>query len=304
MKLRFMPAKPGRLLVLVAVLAALVVGEWWYRRWQPARTVNTAHYTIQSSASTGQTQEIGEVVEVLYEAYGKLFASFPQVRQPHPKLQLKLFQDRDEFRRCHRGVGWMEAFYRYPCCHAYYSSSEVNPYHWMLHEAVHQLNREVARLELPQWMDEGLGEYFGTSLLRQGALNPGQVDRNTYPIWWLEDISLSGNLDTDLRHGEIIPLRCIISGTGGPKLDSSFNLYYVEWWSLTHFLFQFDGGKYREAYFRILQEGGTLASFEKNVGPVERIQTEWYGHLLDQKKALNSLPPKRSKTKSGAGETR
>lgn len=149
-----------------------------------------------------------------------------------------------------------------------------------------------------------MGEYFGTSLLRDGVLKVGQMDRNTYPIWWLEDIGLSGNLDKDLSRGEVIPLRNIISGQGGPSLDKCFNLYYVEWWSLTHFLFQFDGRKYREAFFRVLREGGTLASFEKNVGPVERIQTEWYGHLQAQKKALNSLPPKRSKAKSGAGETR
>ena len=295
--MRFMPEKPARLLILFALLLALVAGEWWYRRWHPDLTITTPHYVIQSTATVGQTREIGDVVELLHAEYGKVFAGWPQVQQPHPRLQMKLFKDRPEFRRCNRSVGWAEAFYRKPCCHAYYSVSEVNPYHWMLHEAVHQLNAEVARLDLPQWMDEGLGEYFSTSVLRDGVLELGRIDRNTYPIWWLDDLDLTGDLQKDIAAANIIPLRAIILGQGGPDLNEQFNLYYVHWWGLTHFLFQFDGGKYREAFFRLVREGGTLASFEKNVGPIDRIQAEWYQHLRAQKKSLDSLPVKRPKAR-------
>ncbi len=66
--------------------------------------------------------------------------------RPHPKLKMKLFKDREEFRRCNRSCGWAEAFYRTPYCYQYYGADEAHPYHWMMHEATHQLNAEAACL--------------------------------------------------------------------------------------------------------------------------------------------------------------
>lgn len=53
----------------------------------------------------------------------------------------------------------------------------------MLHESVHQLNQEVARLDLEKWLDEGLAEYFSTSRFISNRLAVGRVDLNTYPVW-------------------------------------------------------------------------------------------------------------------------
>ena len=186
-----MPAKPARLLFLVLVLILVLVGDWRYRRWHPTVTLTTDHYLIRSSASETQTKEIGEVVETLYRAYATLFSGWPEMGPAHESLQLRLFKDRREFRRCNRGLGWAEAFYREPSCYAYYSAVEIGPYHWMLHEAVHQLNREVIRLRAPPWVDEGLAAYFSTSRLKEGALQLGEIDRNAYPVWWLDDMDLS-----------------------------------------------------------------------------------------------------------------
>jgi hypothetical protein len=274
-----LPPKPKRLLILFGLLLALVGGDKIYRRWTPTNTLTTAHYTIRSSALPAQAEEIGGKLETLHAAYGDLFKSWPEVRQPHALLKVKLFKDRQEFRRCNRGIGWAEAFYRPPYCHAYYSADEINPHQWMLHEAVHQLNHEVAHLDLAKWADEGLSEYLSTSRLRDGRLEVGYVDSNTYPVWWLDELPLSGDLNRDLTNGTIIPLRTILAGKGGPALDDSFNLYYLHWWSLMHLLFDGEGGKYRAGVLPLLLEGATLESFEKHIGPVDRLQAEWYQHL-------------------------
>ena len=274
-----LPAKPKRLLILFGLLLAILAGENIYRHWTPTHTHATTHYSILSSALPQQTVETGDKVEALYAAYLATFKTWPELHQPHAQLQLKLFKDRAEFRRCNRAIGWAEAFYRPPTCHAYYSAAEFNPHHWMLHEAVHQLNHEVARLDLAKWADEGLGEYFSTSFLRNGRLEVGTVDRNTYPVWWLDELKLSGNLQQDLTNGTVIPLRAILNGYGGPSLDKNFNLYYLHWWSLTHLLFEGQGGKYRDQVAPLLRDGASLASFENRIGPVERLQSEWYQHL-------------------------
>ncbi len=289
-----MPEKPGRLLALVLLLGLVVTGSWLYRRWHPTVTVRTQHYLIRSSATVRQTREMGEVVETLYSAYTGLFPDFPKLHQPHPQLQLSLFKDRREFRLCNWGVGSAEAIYRRPVCYAYYPNVQANPYHWMLQQTARQLNQEVAQLKVPQWIDEGLAAYFSTSRIADRRLHPGEVDRNAYPIWWLDELDLSGDPAKDIADKEIIQLQAIVSGRGGPDPKRYANLYCLHWWSLSHFLLQFDGSRYRQGYFRVIRDGGSVESFEKNIGPLERVQAEWYRHLLEQKKSLKSAPAGRA----------
>ena len=285
-------AREVRLLIYFAILLAVVLWKFAPRPWKPTFTLETAHYAIASTAAREQTEEIGRVVEGLYLVYSNLLRDLPAVRQPHPKLRLRLYKDRKEFRRTNPSAGWAEAFYRRPCCHAYYSAAEVNPYHWMLHEAVHQLNAEVAQLKLEQWLDEGLGEYLSTCRIKNNVPVLGTVDPNTYPVWWIEEIATTGGLAADLTNGSIIPLRAIITGRGGPSLDRQFNLYYLHWWTLTHFLFE--GGRDRSNCLDLIRSGGGLEAFEKCIGPADETQRDWHGHVGRLKAKLSGEDLRRS----------
>ena len=223
------------------------------------------------------------MVEILYTAYVRVFTNVAP--QPDHKMELRLFKDRKEFKRVNRGTGWAEAFYREPYCNAYYSVGEPNPYHWMLHEATHQLNNELAHFKMPRWENEGVATYFSSSLVRHGVLTPGDIDVRTYPVWWTSEMKLTGDLQKDIAAKQIIPLLAIVTERGGPSMNDNFNLYYIHWWSLSHFLFEYGGDKYRAGYFKVIREGGTLESFEKNIGPIEKVQGEWYGHLRKLAKA-------------------
>jgi hypothetical protein len=199
-------------------------------------------------------------------------------------LKVKLFKDRAEFRRVNPNLGWAEAFYREPYCRAYFSASELNPYQWMLHESVHQLNREVAHLRLEKWLEEGLAEYFSTSVLETNALAVGRIDPNTYPVWWIDEIATSPDLTENIRSGSVIPLRAIITNRGGPSLNSHFNLYYLHWWTLTHFIFE--SSRYRQHAVELALRGGTLDAFEQMIGPVDRVQPEWHQYVRELKVTL------------------
>ena len=275
------PRKPGRLLLLLAVAVGIFGADCLYRRWGPDMEITTEHYVIYSSAAPEQTHKIGEVVEALYAAYRDTFSGPVDFGREHARLKLKLFKDRAQFRRSNRGVGWAEAFYRYPHCYAYYPADETSPYHWMVHEAVHQLNHEVAKFDLAKWADEGIAEYFSTSEIDNAGLHTGKIDRHTYPIWWLGDMELSGDIKKDIERVEIIPLAAIVSGSGGPDIDEYFNLYYIHWWSLSHFLFHYENGAYRQGYMEVIRAGGTVGAFEKHIGPLERIQQQWYEYLCE-----------------------
>lgn len=285
-KFRWQPTlREIRLLIYLLVLLGVVAWKFMPRPWHPAFTLETAHHLILSSATQPQTVDTAQMLELLYNAYSNRFGGLAQFRHEHPKLKVKLFKDRAEFRRVNPGLGWAEAYYRQPYCRAYFSADEINPYHWMLHEAVHQLNREVARLELAKWLEEGLAEYFSTSRLISNQLAVGRIDVNTYPVWWLEELATTPDLPENIRNGSVIPLRSIISNRGGPGMSSHFNLYYLHWWTLTHFLFE--SPQYRERAFAVVQKGGALEAFEETIGPVEEVQAQWHAYVRRLKEAIS-----------------
>ncbi len=295
---RWLAVRQKRLLVLFAILLAVAAWAYMPRPWSPGVVLETEHYFIRSSATEEQTREIAQAAEIVYSGYRQLAEDLQRTISPHPKLGIKLFRDRREFRRCNRVRGWAEAFYQPPYCYQYYSADEVHPYHWMTHEATHQLNDAAARLRLPQWLEEGLACYVSTSRIVDNALRVGEIDTNTYPIWWLGSLDLSGALDADKKRGATIPLRVILSGQDGPSMNRHFNLYYLHWWSLTHFLMHYQNGQYKTGLGRLIAESGGLPAFEKDIGPIETIERQWYSYLVElQKQTSRATPPTRLKAR-------
>ncbi len=294
----------SRLRIVVYLLVLLAVAGWKFlpSAWHPSVTLQTPHYTIFSTATRQETDETARVMEFLYTAYSNRLGSLTEFQRDHARLKVKLFKDRTEFRRINRNLGWVEAFYREPYCYAYFSSKEMNPYHWMLHEAVHQLNNEVAHLKLEKWLNEGLAEYFSTSRLMATNLAVGQIDSNTYPVWWIDDIATTTRLEENIRNGSVIPLRAIVTNRGGPSLNRKFNLYYLHWWTLTYFIFE--DARYRGHALELMRRGGSLESFEQLIGPVEDVQKQWHSYVRALKAKLSAQDLKSQRVPFGLSEGR
>lgn len=143
----------------------------------------------------------------------------------------------------------------------------------------------MAHLKLEKWLEEGLAEYFSTSCLTSNALVLGKVDPNTYPVWWIDELATSPDLTENIRNGSVIPLKAIITNRGGPSLNTRFNLYYLHWWTLTHFLFE--SPRCREHALDLLSRGGSLDSFEQTLGPVDQVQVEWHNYVRHLKRVLS-----------------
>ena len=272
--------------MLIYLGVALAVGTWKFmpRPWHPTLILETSHHKIYSTATQQQTDNTARALELLYAAYSNRLADVSGWQRDHRQLQIKLYKDRDEMRRINPGLGWAEAFYREPFCRAYYSDGEINPYHWMLHESVHQLNNEVAHLKPAKWLEEGLAEYFSTSRITGNELAVGEIDLNTYPVWWIDDLATSTNLTENIHNGSVIPLHAILTNQGGPDMNEHFNLYYLHWWTLTYFIFE--SPKYHDRALLLAQRGGGLDAFEEIIGPVEQVQAEWHDYVRQMKAAL------------------
>lgn len=280
-------AREIRMLIYLAILGAVAAWKFVPRPWHPSITLETQHHFIYSTATRQQTDETAHTLELLYQAYSNRLSSLESFQNVHPKLKVKLFKDRAEFRWINPNLGWAEAFYRAPYCRAYFSAAETNPYHWMLHESVHQLNHELAHLKLEKWLEEGLAEYFSTSRLTSDALVLGKVDPNTYPVWWIDELATSPDLTENIRNGSLIPLRAIITNRGGPSLNSHFNLYYLHWWTLTHFLFE--SPRCREHALELVRRGGGLEAVEQTLGPVDEVQMEWHDYVRRLRRVLSGV---------------
>lgn len=244
-----------------------------------AVTTETVHYRIHSTATPAQTAQVAQAVESLHAGYAALFPSTPTRRE---KLALVLYRDRAQFKRNNHSRPWAEAYYLPPRSYAYFDANARNPYHWMLHEATHQLMREVSGFPRRKWIDEGVAAYLGASRLVDGTLRAGDPDPDAYPTWWLREYAPSGNLAQDIASGRIIPLQQLVSGRGGPDENRYFNLYYVHYWSLSHFLFHYRGGEYAPGYRRLIAEGGSVDAFERLIGALPQIQREWYAYFQEQ----------------------
>lgn len=276
--------RPAIKIILVSVLiAAAAVGGWFYSREPestdslPPPTMLTPHYAISSTADETQTKRVAAAVESLHAAYAEFFAR-KDIDSSGKKLLLVLYRDRAEFKLNNRSASWAEAYYSPPACHAYYDENAANPYHWMIHEATHQLNREISGFERRRWSDEGLAAYFATSQLRDGKLLLGELDRDTYPLWWLPKMKLTGDRREDIGSGRIIALRYLLTDTG-PPIVKHVNLYYIEYWSLVHYLLHRNGGRDAPAFKALMAEGASVDNFEKRFGPVETVEAGWYEHL-------------------------
>ena len=250
------------------------------------RRFETAHYLIWSSATDAQTRDVGVATEALREAYVRLF---PPSQSQQGKLILVLYRDRAEFELHNRSSPWAEAYYLPPASHAYIATGEANPYHWMLHEATHQLVHEISGFRPPRWVGEGFASYLGASKLTAHGLDVGNADPNAYPVWWLHRHPLTGSRLRDIASGQFVPLRALLTGKGGPDVNRDFNSYYLCAWSLTEFLLHGNDRRYAKGYLRFIAQGGGEPEFETLVGPVDEIEAAWYRDLAQQTSELDPI---------------
>lgn len=251
-----------------------------------AHRVETAHYTIWSSATEAQTRGVGKATEALRDAYVRMF---PPSRPQHGKMILVLYRDRAEFELHNRSSPWAEAYYLPPASHAYVAADAANPYHWMLHEATHQLVREISGFRPSRWVGEGFAAYLGASRLTATGLDAGNPDPNAYPVWWLHRHPMSGNRLRDVASGQFVPLRALLTGKGGPDVDRHFNSYYLCAWSLAQFLLHENDRRYAAGYLRFIAQGGGERGFETLVGPIDAIEAAWYRDLVQRTSELDPI---------------
>jgi hypothetical protein len=246
-----------------------------------ARLVTTEHYAIASNATQTQTQQAAEGLESLHAAWRAQFADRLEGKPVHARLQVALYRDRADFKAHNAARAWAQGYYRTPVAHAWFDARASNPTHWLLHEATHQLDAEVAGFARTPWVEEGLATYFAASRVVDGELRPGEIDFDAYPLRWLGLIAPSGDLQRDLAARRLVPLQ-ELHDSDGPEHFSDVYGYYLGYWSLTHYLLHGDDGRHAGAFRAMVADGGSFEQFEQRVGRVDGVQAAWYAYVMQQ----------------------
>lgn len=235
----------------------------------------SAHYLAASTASPHLTRETLDRLEIQRRAY---LAAFGIADTPGPLLHLRLHRSRDEMKRMERMPSWAEGMYDDSVCIQYVNGSEANPFHWTLHEAVHQLNHEVAHLALPGWANEGIACLFSTSRMDNGVLVLGRLDPSTYPAWHYKDLELSGDPALDARAGRIVLPVDFVRGTDTTDIDRSVNAHYLSWATFVLALH----ARNPSELFRWARTDPTPAGLRRRFGDIDDLQKDWYRLLAER----------------------
>jgi len=148
--------------------------------------------------------------------------------------------------------------------------SDPETYHTIYHEYVHSL-LHINFHWLPQWVDEGLAEFYGFTAFDDQKIylgSPPDIDRFRFLI---------GKAP--------IPIQEFISSPLVTRDADKTQLSYLQAWALTHFLSFGVGMENGQRFMRFLnqvQKGvEQKKSFEETIGPFADVQAE-YGKYLHQ----------------------
>ncbi|MEM7230227.1 MAG: DUF1570 domain-containing protein, partial [Planctomycetota bacterium] len=244
--------------LLLVFLAALALASpalaqrraelpWWDR----SRAKQVGYYLIRTDLEADTANQIALHLNVMYEEYARRLASLPP-RAPE-KLNVYVFSRYDDYVRTLRarygiigeGSGGMFFVTAQGSGLAFWTEDlpRRRIEHVMQHEGFHQFAYSRFGNDLPLWVNEGMAEFFGQSVLVGRKLILGQTQERV-----IEAVKVAVDAN------EHIPFQDMLTMDSARWLNAvrtgQAALQYEQAWSMVHFLVYGDGGRYVKAFER------------------------------------------------------
>jgi hypothetical protein len=229
--------------------------SWWYR----ADERKVGHYWIKTDLPPEPAHTLARHLNLMYGEYAARLSSLPP-RAPS-RLNVLLFADRQDYVETLRQRYGVDAaasggmFFVKPSGTALAlwtgGLSRRRVQHVLQHEGFHQFAYSRFGSDLPLWVNEGLAELFGSSVVAGGSLMVGQAS-----ALMLDEVRSSLELGTYVPFDRMLvmtPQRW----SEALENDSAAGLY-TQSWSMVHFLIYGDDGRYLnrfEHYLRLINAG-------------------------------------------------
>lgn len=260
--------------------------EWWDR----AKEGTVGRYWIKSDLSDERTRELGQVLNQMHGHFVHVLGSLQIRGEEH--FNVFMFDRREDYlytlqsRFGISGLGSAGMFFVRPEGGALAFWVGDTPWprvlHTVKHEGFHQFAYSRFAGDLPVWVNEGLAEFFGESVLVGRTLVMGQSN-----VRVLEDIR------QDIEEGRIISFREMLTMSSQQWLDSvqrmSARTQYNQAWSMVHFLIYGDNARYQKAFERYLalmnrghtSEQAFVQAFQTN--DIEAFERRWREYAMAAK---------------------
>ena len=229
-------------------------------------TFNSRFYAVTTDLTDRKlAQDIARHMDAVYAEYSARMAGFrpnPYAAvKPDERMPLYVMNTYEDYLGLVEGFGFSAAnsggvFFRSPRGSGLATwvkgQSRLKMYYVLQHEGFHQFADARIASNLPQWVNEGLAEYFGDALMVKGRLQPGKLDRER-----LERMKRAVDAGAVLSFKELMTMsgqdwmERVTSG------DKAASLMYDMAWSVCYSLVH-GGPKYRaalEQYLALLNRG-------------------------------------------------
>jgi hypothetical protein len=259
--------------------------SWWDRSVEE----KVGHYWIKTDLPADEANALARHLNLMYAEYSKRLASLPVRAQE--KLNVLIFKKRDDYEITLRarfgvtatGSGGMFFVTSQGSGLAFWTADlpQRRIEHVVQHEGFHQFAYSRFGNDLPIWVNEGLAEFFGESIVVSDTLIIGQSTPRV-----LDAVKNAIELNT------YVPFRRMLTISpvewSAALHDGSAALNYQQAWSMVHFLVYGDGGKYVgafETYLKHLNNGlPSEQAFIRAFGPdIVAFESRWKQYALAAK---------------------
>ena len=248
-------------------------------------TVNTPHFTINSTATEEETRYLADQLEIWHDVWRQVFFEYwspaklsrwidgkGSFREPKQRYQVAFFKDHDQYvstlENWVKGVGNSAGYYNRDLKLSFFPAGEdATTRDTWRHELTHQLFRESIRCrENPfadkhLWLDEGIAMYFESLIDQGGYVTLGGFDTRRLQFARVRK----------LREGFFMPLEQLaLTSQAEFQQHSDIAALYSQSAGMTHMLMNdqhgMSQGKVTEFMKAIHKQKVKAGAFEKLMG--------------------------------------
>jgi hypothetical protein len=232
----------------------VAVGTWWDRTAPPrgGKVPQSRHYSIRSDLPAAQTKEYADHLDTMYDEYFRRLVKQAGLRQRSPEYpNVFMFASQQDYLDTLRtnfginGTGSGGMFFIGPRGAGLAFWVEKLPKqrvgHVIQHEGFHQFANAFFGNDLPPWLNEGLAEFFGESVVEGKSVVIGQASPEV-----VTQVRTAVEKDKYLPFMDLLQMDS--ARWNGNVQSGNARLQYMQSWSMVHFLVYGENGKY-EPYF-------------------------------------------------------
>lgn len=235
------------------------VGTWWDRTAPSSgrKLPTSRYYAIRSDLAPELTKRYADHLDTMYDEFARRLVVRSGLRKRSPDIpNVLMFASQQDYLDTLRtqfginGTGSGGMFFVSPrgAGLAFWVGGlpRQRVEHVIQHEGFHQFAYAFFGSEMPPWLNEGLAEFFGESVVDGGTVVIGQASPQVV-----------GQVRKAVEEGKSIPFMDLLQMDdqrwNGNVRSGTAALQYMQSWSMVHFLVYGEGGKYDALFVRMLR---------------------------------------------------